>query len=115
MQDKNERGLVGDFFCGAGGASVGIEEFGVKVDFAVNHDQTAIRLHSRNHPSTYHMTEDIFTSEVERFVAGRKVSLIWHHRTAPISAKRKERLQGNRGYGCSRMRYISMQHRSIRR
>lgn len=77
MQDKNERGLVGDFFCGAGGASVGIEEFGVKVDFAVNHDQTAIRLHSRNHPSTYHMTEDIFTSEVERFVAGRKVSLIW--------------------------------------
>ena len=50
MQDKNERGLVGDFFCGAGGASVGIEEFGVKVDFAVNHDQTAIRLHSRNHP-----------------------------------------------------------------
>lgn len=41
MQDKNERGLVGDFFCGAGGASVGIEEFGVKVDFAVNHDQTA--------------------------------------------------------------------------
>lgn len=77
MQDKNKRGLVGDFFCGAGGASVGIEEFGVKVDFAVNHDQTAIRLHSRNHPSTYHMTEDIFTSEVERFVAGRKVSLIW--------------------------------------
>ena len=43
MQDKNERGLVGDFFCGAGGASVGIEEFGVKVDFAVNHDQTAIQ------------------------------------------------------------------------
>lgn len=77
LQDKNERGLVGDFFCGAGGASVGIEEFGVKVDFAVNHDQTAIRLHSRNHPETYHMTEDIFTSEVERFVAGRKVSLIW--------------------------------------
>lgn len=77
MQDKNERGLVGDFFCGAGGASVGIEEFGVKVDFAVNHDQTAIKLHSRNHPETYHMTEDIFTSEVERFVAGRKVSLIW--------------------------------------
>lgn len=38
-----------------------------------------------------------------------------HHRTAPISAKRKERLQGNRGYGCSRMRYISMQHRSIRK
>lgn len=73
LLDKNERGLVGDFFCGAGGASVGIEEFGVKVDFAVNHDQTAIKLHSRNHPATYHMTEDIFTSEVERFVAGRKV------------------------------------------
>ena len=75
---NDERGLIGDFFCGAGGASVGIEAaFGEPVDFAVNHDQTAIRLHSRNHPETYHMTEDIFTSEVEKFVSGRKVSLIW--------------------------------------
>ena len=40
---EKERGLIGDFFCGAGGASVGIEEaFGRSVDFAVNHDQTAI-------------------------------------------------------------------------
>ena len=75
---ERERGLIGDFFCGAGGASVGIEEaFGRSVDFAVNHDQTAIKLHSRNHPGTYHMTEDIFTSDVEKFVQGRKVSLLW--------------------------------------
>ena len=75
---EKEKGLIGDFFCGAGGASVGIEEaFGRSVDFAVNHDQTAIKLHSRNHPSTYHMTEDIFTADVEKFVAGRKVSLLW--------------------------------------
>ena len=33
MQDKNERGLVGDFFCGAGGASVGIEEIWRKGGF----------------------------------------------------------------------------------
>ena len=105
MQDKNERGLVGDFFCGAGGASVGIEEFGVKVDFAVNHDQTAIRLHSRNHPSTYHMTEDIFTSEVERFVAGRKVSLIWASPDCTHFSKAKgdPGLVSDRGQGrCSR-------------
>jgi len=32
---EKERGLIGDFFCGAGGASVGIEEaFGRSVDFA---------------------------------------------------------------------------------
>lgn len=75
---EKEKGLIGDFFCGAGGASVGIEEaFGRSVDFAVNHDQTAIKLHSRNHPGTYHMTEDIFTADVEKFVAGRKVSLLW--------------------------------------
>lgn len=73
-----ERGLIGDFFCGAGGASVGIEKaFGRSVDFAVNHDQTAIMLHSRNHPSTYHMTKDIFSADVEKFVSGRKVSLVW--------------------------------------
>lgn len=42
-----DQGLIGDFFCGAGGASVGIEEaLGRSVDFAVNHDQTAIKLHS---------------------------------------------------------------------
>lgn len=73
-----DQGLIGDFFCGAGGASVGIEEaLGRSVDFAVNHDQTAIKLHSRNHPGTYHMTEDIFTADVEKFVSGRKVSLLW--------------------------------------
>lgn len=75
---EKEKGVIGDFFCGAGGASVGIEEaFDRSVDFAVNHDQTAIKLHSRNHPGTYHMTEDIFTADVEKFVAGRKVSLLW--------------------------------------
>lgn len=75
---KKEGGLIGDFFCGAGGASYGIEDaFGRSVDFAVNHDQIAIKLHARNHPGTYHMTEDIFTADVEHFVAGRKVSLLW--------------------------------------
>ena len=73
-----EKGLIGDCFCGAGGASLGIEEaFGRTVDFAINHDMTAIRLHSRNHPGTYHMTEDIFTTSVEKYVAGRKVALLW--------------------------------------
>lgn len=73
-----EKGLIGDFFCGAGGASVGIEDgFGRSVDFAVNHDPSAIRIHSMNHPGTYHMTEDIFTADVEKFVAGRRVALLW--------------------------------------
>lgn len=77
-EEVREVGLIGDFFCGAGGASLGIEQFcGRPVDFAINHDKVAIGLHSRNHPSTYHMTEDIFTTEIENFVSGRKVSLLW--------------------------------------
>ena len=53
--------LIIDCFAGGGGASVGIEmALGRPVDIAINHDPDAILMHKTNHPTTLHLTEDIF-------------------------------------------------------
>lgn len=53
--------LIIDCFAGGGGASVGIEmALGRPVDIAIDHDPDAILMHKTNHPSTLHLTEDIF-------------------------------------------------------
>lgn len=71
-------GLIIDCFAGGGGASVGIEmALGRPVDIAINHDPQAIRMHKTNHPQTLHLTEDIFKVDLEKYVAGRHVSLMW--------------------------------------
>lgn len=45
-----------DLFCGGGGTTTGAEQSGrVKVVYAVNHWQTAIDTHSRNHPDVQHV------------------------------------------------------------
>jgi len=73
-----EEGLIIDCFCGGGGATEGIEQaLGRAVDIGVNHDMEAIRLHMVNHPETLHLTEDIFTVDLEHYVAGRHVALMW--------------------------------------
>lgn len=70
--------VIVDCFAGGGGASVGIEKaLGRDVDIAVNHDPEAIRMHKVNHPRTLHLTEDIFEVNLERYVDGRKVPLMW--------------------------------------
>ena len=70
--------LIIDCFAGGGGASVGIEEaLGRKVDIAINHDPQAIKMHKVNHPTTKHLTEDIFEVDLEKYVKGREVSLMW--------------------------------------
>ena len=70
--------LIIDCFAGGGGASVGIEmALGRPVDIAINHDPEAIRMHKINHPNTLHLTEDIFNVDLERYVAGRHVALMW--------------------------------------
>lgn len=70
--------IIVDCFAGGGGASVGIEKaLGRDVDIAVNHDPEAIRMHKVNHPNTLHLTEDIFEVDLERYVDGRKVPLMW--------------------------------------
>ena len=71
-------GLIIDCFAGGGGASVGIEmALGRPVDIAINHDPEAIRMHKVNHPDTVHLTEDIFKANLQKYVKGRKVSLMW--------------------------------------
>lgn len=70
--------LIIDCFAGGGGASVGIEmALGRQVDIAVNHDPEAIRIHKTNHPDTLHLTEDIFKVDLQKYVKGRHVSLMW--------------------------------------
>ena len=50
-----------DSFAGGGGASTGIElATGHPIDIAINHDESAILMHRRNHPYTEHYREDIW-------------------------------------------------------
>lgn len=71
-------GLIIDCFAGGGGASVGIEmALGRPCDIAVNHDPEAIRMHKVNHPDTIHLTEDIFEVDLQKYVNGRNVALMW--------------------------------------
>ncbi len=70
--------LIIDCFAGGGGASVGIEmALGRHVDIAVNHDPEAIRMHTVNHPNTLHLTEDIFKVDLQKYVNGCQVALMW--------------------------------------
>ena len=71
-------GLLIDCFAGGGGASKGIElALNRPIDIAVNHDPEAIRIHKVNHPNTLHLTEDIFTVDLQKYVAGRPVDFMW--------------------------------------
>lgn len=47
------------------------------VDIAVNHDPEAIRMRMVNHPETLHLTEDIFSVDLQKYVNGRHVALMW--------------------------------------
>lgn len=70
--------LIIDFFAGGGGASVGIEmALGRSVDIAVNHDPVAILMHKTNHPETVHLAEDIWKVNLEKYIRGRHVALMW--------------------------------------
>ena len=73
-----ENNIIIDCFAGGGGASVGIElALGREVDLAINHDPDAIRCHITNHPTTLHLTEDIFKVDLQKYVGGRHVALMW--------------------------------------
>ena len=70
--------LIIDCFAGGGGASVGIEmALGRQVDIAINHDPDAILMHKTNHPDTIHLIEDIFKVDMQKYVKGQKVALMW--------------------------------------
>lgn len=70
--------LIIDCFAGGGGASVGIEmALGRPVDIAINHDPDAILMHKTNHLDTLHLTEDIFKVDLQKYVKGQHVALMW--------------------------------------
>lgn len=76
--NNNTNGLIIDLFAGGGGASVGIEmALGRPVDIAVNHDPQAILMHKTNHPDTLHLTEDVFKIDLQKYIKGRHVALMW--------------------------------------
>ena len=78
MYNTFKKNLIIDCFAGGGGASVGIEmALGRPVDIAINHDPDAILMHKTNHPDTLHLTEDIFEVDLQKYVKGRHVALMW--------------------------------------
>ena len=67
-----------DSFAGGGGASTGIElATGHPVDIAINHDESAIMMHKRNHPFTEHYREDVWGIDPVQATRGRHVRLAW--------------------------------------
>lgn len=70
--------MIIDCFAGGGGASVGIEmAIGRHCDLAINHDPEAIRMHKTNHPKTKHLTEDIWSVDLKKYVRKNNVELMW--------------------------------------
>lgn len=53
------RPKVIDLFAGAGGSSLGARQAGCEIVYAANHCVDAIALHSKNHPSTLHVCQDL--------------------------------------------------------
>jgi DNA (cytosine-5)-methyltransferase 1 len=70
--------LIIDSFAGGGGASLGIEmALGRSPDIAINHDAEAIAMHAANHPTTLHLSKNIWKVDPLDHVKGRKVGLAW--------------------------------------
>jgi DNA (cytosine-5)-methyltransferase 1 len=70
--------MIVDLFAGGGGASVGIfRATGRHPDLAVNHDATAIAVHTANHPTTRHAQASVWRVEPREACAGRTVGLLW--------------------------------------
>ena len=81
-----------------GGASVGIEmALGRQVDIAVNHDPQALLMHKTNHRSTLHLAEDIFKVDLQKYVSGHHVALMWASPDCTSHSKAKGGQPRNRG------------------
>lgn len=90
--------LIIDCFAGGGGASVGIEmALGRQVDIAINHDPEAIRMHKVNHPDTLHLTEDIFAVDLQKYIGGKHVALMWASPDCTSHSKAKGGQPRNKG------------------
>lgn len=68
MTDPRSRTIIAiDLFCGAGGTTLGAEQAGVKVVYAVNHWLQAVQVHESNHPSTSHSCQDLRQADFTKF------------------------------------------------
>lgn len=91
-------GMIIDCFAGGGGASVGIEmALGRQVDIAINHDPQAILMHKTNHWKTLHLTEDIFTVDLKKYVKDNRVALMWASPDCTSHSKAKGGQPRNQG------------------
>jgi DNA (cytosine-5)-methyltransferase 1 len=71
------RPVVGDLFCGGGGASHGLTRAGLPPTFAINHNAAAIEMHAANHPDTRHAQEDVWTVRPTWGTRGRRLDFLW--------------------------------------
>lgn len=70
--------LIVDLFAGGGGASEGIfEALGRHPDIAINHDEDAVAVHTRNHPTTHHFCQSIWKVHPLEACGDRPVGLLW--------------------------------------
>lgn len=75
---QRSAGLIVDLFAGGGGASEGIyQALGRHPDIAINHDEDAIAVHERNHPTTRHFCQSIWKVHPLEAVGDRPVDLLW--------------------------------------
>lgn len=82
---------VADSFAGGGGATNGVEEalrqldiagllpFGhsLKVDWAINHDEPAIAMHTVNHPETIHLPHNVWQVSMRELLGDDLFGLLW--------------------------------------
>ena len=81
---------VADLFCGAGGTSTGclraVREMGAELDLvAINHWDTAIATHTRNHPFARHFCINLDAANPAAIVEGGRLDLCWPALNASIS------------------------------
>ncbi|MGH9472431.1 MAG: DNA cytosine methyltransferase, partial [Terriglobales bacterium] len=83
-----------DLFCGAGGSSTGLAQLcaerGWRLDLtAINHWQTAVETHARNHPDARHLCESMENLDPRKvWTSGKRLDVLWaspecvHHSVA---------------------------------
>ncbi|MBT9370291.1 DNA cytosine methyltransferase [Rhizobium sp. CSW-27] len=73
-----DRPIIIDSFAGGGGASTGIEQaLGRSPDYAINHNEWALRLHEVNHPDTIHLSENVYKIDPLDHLRGKHIGLAW--------------------------------------
>ncbi len=97
MSKTNE--LVIDSFAGGGGTSKGLEEAGLIVNYAINHDADAIAMYKINHPGTVVYNDNIWEVDPREVAKGRPVKLAWfspdctHHSRARGGKPRQKNIR----------------------